>query len=62
MADRETIIGAGDGGAAAMLAATLIVALVAIGSFYYFGIGHSSDATVDIKVPQAIVHVTPAGH
>ena len=41
MADRETIIETGDGGAAGIVAGLLVVALVVVGFFFSFGINQS---------------------
>lgn len=60
MADRETIIETGDGGAAAIVAGLLVVALLVVGFFFYFGINGSSK-TIDIDVPKVTVDVTPDG-
>lgn len=61
MADRETIIETGDGGAAGIVAGLLIVALVVVGLFFFFGTNHSGSQTIDLDVPAVTVNVTPDG-
>jgi hypothetical protein len=61
MADRETIIETGDGGAAGVVAGLLIVALIVVGFFFYFGMNRSGSQTVDIDVPAVTVDVAPDG-
>ena len=60
MSDRETMFDGGDGGAAALVAGLLAVALLAIGLFYYSGIGHTGGTeTIDIVAPAISAEVTP---
>jgi hypothetical protein len=59
MADRETIIEAGDGGAAATIAAVSFVALLVVGTLYYLSLGGSSSRTIDIDVPNITASATP---
>jgi hypothetical protein len=61
MADRETFIETGDGGAAGIVAGLLIVALVVVGLFFFFGTNHSGGRTIDLDVPAVTVNVTPDG-
>jgi hypothetical protein len=61
MADRETIIETGDGGAAAIVAGLLVVALLVVGFFFYFSMSNGSSRTIDIDVPKVTVDVTPDG-
>lgn len=61
MADRETIIETGDGGAAGIVAGLLIVALIVVGFFFFFGMNRSGSQTVDIDVPAVTIDVTPDG-
>ena len=61
MADRETIIETGDGGAAGLVAGLLIVALIVVGLFFYFGSLNSGSQTIDLDVPAVTVNVTPDG-
>jgi hypothetical protein len=61
MVDRETIIETGDGGAAGIVAGLLIVALVVVGLFFFFGSNRSGSQTIDLDVPAVTVNVTPDG-
>ncbi len=63
MADRETIIETGDGGAAGIVAGLLVVALIVVGFFFYFGTMRPGGGaqTFDIDVPAVTVKVTPDG-
>lgn len=61
MADRETIIETGDGGAAGIVAGLLLVALIVVGFFFFFGMNRSGSQTVDIDVPAVTIDVTPDG-
>lgn len=61
MADRETFIETGDGGAAGIVAGMLIVALVVVGLFFFFGVNNSGRQTIDLDVPAGTVNVTPDG-
>jgi hypothetical protein len=62
MADRETIIETGDGGAAGIVAGLIIVALVVVGLFFYFGVNNGGGSrTIDLDVPAVTVDVTPDG-
>ena len=61
MADRETIIETGDGGAAGIVAGLLIVALIVVGLFFYFGTNNSGSQTIDLDVRAVTVDVTPDG-
>jgi hypothetical protein len=61
MVDRETIIETGDGGAAGIVAGLLVVALVVVGLFFFFGINRPASQTIDIDVPAVTVGVTPDG-
>jgi hypothetical protein len=61
MADRETIIETGDGGAAGIVAGLLVVALVVVGLFFFFGMSNSGSQTIDLDVPAVTVNVTPDG-
>jgi hypothetical protein len=61
MVDRETIIETGDGGAAGIVAGLLIVALVVVGLFFFFGSNRPSSQTIDLDVPAVTVNVTPDG-
>ena len=61
MVDRETIIETGDGGAAGIVAGLLVVALVVVGLFFFFGMNRSGSQTIDIDVPAVTVDVTPDG-
>jgi hypothetical protein len=61
MANRETIIDTGDGGAAAMVAGMVAVAIVAVGLFYFFGMTHTGSKTITVDVPKVTVSVAPPG-
>ncbi|RYE07316.1 MAG: hypothetical protein EOP22_18235 [Hyphomicrobiales bacterium] len=61
MADRETIIETGDGGAAGLVAGLLVVALVVVGFFFFTGMNRGGSSTIDIDVPAVTVDVTPDG-
>jgi hypothetical protein len=61
MADHETIIETGDGGAAGIVAGLIIVALIVVGLFFFFGSNHSGSKTIDLDVPKVTVNVTPDG-
>lgn len=61
MADRETIIETGDGGAAGIVAGLLIVALLVVGFFFFFSNNRSGSQTIDIDVPAVTVDVKPDG-
>ena len=61
MVDRETIIETGDGGAAGIVAGLLVVALIVVGFFFYFGTNGSRSQTIDLDVPAVTVNVTPDG-
>jgi hypothetical protein len=61
MADRETIIETGDGGAAGVVAGLLVAVLIVVGFFFYFSMDGSRSQTVDIDVPAVTVDVTPDG-
>lgn len=61
MVDRETIIETGDGGAAGIVAGLLIVALVVVGLFFFFGTSHSGSQTIDLDIPAVTLKVTPDG-
>ena len=62
MADRETIIETGgDGGAAGVIAGMVLVAIIVIGAFLYFGNMNGASRTIDIDVPKVTVGVTPDG-
>ncbi len=60
MADRETIIETGDGGAAAIVAGMLVVALIVVGFFFFSGINRApSGQTITLDTPKVTVNVTP---
>lgn len=59
MLDRETTIEAGDGGAAAIVAGLLVVALVIVGLFFYFSLDHNTTAPIDITVPHSTAGANP---
>ncbi len=62
MADRETIIETGDGGAAGIVAGLVIVALVVVGLLFFFNAGNrGGSSTIDLDVPAVTVDVTPDG-
>jgi hypothetical protein len=62
MADRETIIETGDGGAAGIVAGLIIVALIVVGLFFYFGANSGGGSrTIDLDVPAVTVDVAPDG-
>ncbi|MBN9348900.1 MAG: hypothetical protein J0I48_22310 [Devosia sp.] len=61
MADRETIIETGDGGAAGIVAGLLVVALAVVGLFFFFGMNRPGSQTIDLDVPAVTVNVTPDG-
>jgi len=61
MADRETYIETGDGGAAGIVAGMLIVALVVVGLVFFLSANNSGRQTIDLDVPAATVNVTPEG-
>jgi hypothetical protein len=61
MVDRETIIETGDGGAAGVVAGLLIVALIVVGLFFFFGMNRPGSKTIDLDVPAVTVTVTPDG-
>jgi len=60
MADRETIIETGDGGAAAIVAGLVIVAIIVVGLFFFFGVNRNSHS-VTLEVPKVTVDVAPNG-
>lgn len=62
MADRETFADTGDGGAAAIIAGLLVVALVVVGVFFYFGLDGAPSTIIDLDAPAATVNVAPTGH
>jgi hypothetical protein len=59
MANRETFIETGDGGAAGIVAGLLIVALVVVGFVFFLSVNNSSRQTIDIDVPAVTISVTP---
>ncbi|MEO7222286.1 MAG: hypothetical protein ABIY37_07420 [Devosia sp.] len=61
MADRETIIETGDGGAAGIVAGLVIVALLVVGFFFFFVWNKSGSQTIDVDIPAVTVDVTPDG-
>jgi hypothetical protein len=61
MAYRETFAGTGDSGAAAIVAGSLVVALVVVGFFFYFGVSGVPSTTLDLSAPIATVSVAPTG-
>jgi hypothetical protein len=61
MADRETIIETGDGGAAGIVAGLLVVALLVVGFFFLFGVNNSGSQTIDVDVPAVTIDVVPDG-
>ena len=61
MVDRETIIETGDGGAAGVVAGLLIVALIVVGLFFFFGMNRPGSKTIDLDVPAVTMTVTPDG-
>ena len=63
MADRETIIETGDGGAAGIVAGLLLVVLVVVALLFYFGMNRNGGGsqTFDIDVPAVTVDVQPDG-
>ncbi len=61
MADRETIIETGDGGAAGIVAGLLVVALLVVGLFFFFTMNQGRSGTIDIDIPAVTVDVTPDG-
>lgn len=61
MADRETIIETGDGGAAGIVAGLLVVALVVVGLLFYFNSTGGGSRTIDLDVPAVTVGVAPDG-
>lgn len=62
MADRETIIETGDGGAAGVVAGLLVVVAVVVALFVFFGMNNANGGrTIDIDVPAVTVDVTPDG-
>lgn len=61
MADRETIIETGDGGAAGIVAGLVVVALVVVGLFFFSGVNNSGRQTIDLDVPALAGNVTSDG-
>ena len=61
MANRETFIETGDGGAAGIVAGLVFVALIVVGFFFFFSVNNSGRQTIDIDVPAVTVDVTPDG-
>jgi hypothetical protein len=62
MADREIIdIDVGDGGAAAIVAGLLVVALAVVALVFFLGPGHTPTTMIDVSAPKAVVSVAPAG-
>ena len=59
MVDRETIVEAGDGGAAGIVAGLLVVALIVFGLVFFASAKHSQ--TIDLDVPAVTVNVAPGG-
>ena len=60
MADRETIVETGGGGAG-IIAGIVIVALIVVLFFVLFSNGTGGSGTVDIDVPAVTVDVQPDG-
>ena len=61
MVDRETIIETGDGGAAAIVAGMVFVALIVVGLFFFYGITRETGQTISVEAPKVTVNVTPSG-
>lgn len=61
MVDRETIIETGDGGAAGIIAGVLLVAIIAVGAFFFLTTNTNRGQTIDIDVPAVSVDVVPDG-
>jgi hypothetical protein len=61
VANRETFIETGDGGAAGIVAGLLLVALIVVGFFFFFSVNNSGRQTIDIDVPAVAVDVAPDG-
>jgi hypothetical protein len=63
MDDHQTMFETGDGGVAAFVATMVLVAMVAVGAFYYLGVGHGPTEADVIRVdaPQHTVSMAPAG-
>jgi hypothetical protein len=59
--DRQVTVETGDGGAAAIIASALIVALTLVGFFYYYGLGRVSSNIIEVTPPNAAVSVAPEG-
>jgi hypothetical protein len=57
----QAIAETGDGGAAAVIASALIVALALVSFFYYFGLGGVASNTIEVTPPTAAVSVAPEG-
>ena len=55
MLDRETIGEPGDGGAGAIVAGLLAVALVIVGCFFFYSLNHNTSDPIDISVPKTSV-------
>jgi hypothetical protein len=60
MANRDTIIETGDGGAGAIVAGVVIVALIVLG-FFLFANNNGGTRTLDVDVPAVTVDVQPDG-
>jgi hypothetical protein len=61
MADRRSFAGTGDGGVAAIIAGSLVVALVVVGFFFYFGVNGAPSTIIDLDAPATTVSVAPTG-
>ena len=62
MADRETIIETGDGGAAGIVAGLLVVALIVVGLLFFFNVGNRGGAAIiDLDAPAATADAAPRG-
>lgn len=61
MADRETIIETGDGGAAAAIAGLLVGAIIVVALFFFYGANAEHGKTINIDVPALTIDVAPDG-
>jgi hypothetical protein len=62
MIDHDTCLDTGDGGAAAIVAGLLAVAIVVVGLFYFASLTHDGSKAIVVDVPRVAVSVAPPGH
>lgn len=60
MSDRDTLPDAGDGGAAAMIAALVLVAMIIVGALYLASLQASGGGQLDVRPARALAEA-PVG-